>query len=118
MGEFTRLLGEAEKSERETKNLYQRLSEYQDYARRIGILDAELSRLELLNGNLEEDNKNMRLKYAAQIAAENREEHFQLLIAEKYCLVAHSIWFPLHFVGCGPSAIGPTPFSRPVWYLC
>jgi hypothetical protein len=48
-------------------SLLKKIEEYQDYAKRISILGAELDRLSSLNKGLEEDNKTMRLKYANNI---------------------------------------------------
>lgn len=47
-----RLLAEVEKSERESVNLIKRIEEYQDYAKRIHILGAEIDRLNGLNHGL------------------------------------------------------------------
>ena len=38
-----------QKSEQETRNLYRQIEEYQDYARRIHILGAEIDRLKAEN---------------------------------------------------------------------
>ena len=72
MKEFNRLLDAVEQSFKESLSLGQKIEEYQDYARRIHILGAELDRLTQLNRGLEEDNKTMRLKYATQMNIEKR----------------------------------------------
>ena len=56
----------------------QKIEEYQDYARRIHILGAELDRLSQINKGLEDDNKAMRLKYANNINFEKKEEEMTL----------------------------------------
>ena len=56
----------------------QKIEEYQDYARRIHILGAELDRLSQINKGLEDDNKAMRLKYANNINFEKKEEEVTL----------------------------------------
>lgn len=43
--DFNRILTEVQNSEQETKNLARQIEEYQDYARRIHILGAEIDRL-------------------------------------------------------------------------
>lgn len=43
--DFNRILIEVQNSEQETKNLARQIEEYQDYARRIHILGAEIDRL-------------------------------------------------------------------------
>jgi cell shape-determining protein MreC len=58
--------------------LAKKIEEYQDYARRIHILGAELDRLTHINKGLEEDNKAMRLKYSTNINFEKREEEMAL----------------------------------------
>jgi hypothetical protein len=68
MKEFNRLLEAVEQSFKETAALAERINEYQDYARRIHILGAELDRLNQINKGLEEDNKTMRLKYSSNIS--------------------------------------------------
>lgn len=74
MKEFNRLLDAVEQSFKESLVLGQKIEEYQDYARRIHILGAELDRLTQLNKGLEEDNKTMRLKYSNSINIEKREQ--------------------------------------------
>jgi hypothetical protein len=65
-------------SEQETKNLARQIEEYQDYARRIHILGAEIDRLRAENKNFDEDVKKMRLKYADGINYEKKEEAYCL----------------------------------------
>lgn len=74
MKEFNRLLEAFEQSYKESAGLTQKIEEYQDYARRIHILGAELDRLAHINKGLEEDNKAMRLKYSNNINFEKKEE--------------------------------------------
>lgn len=59
--------------------MIQRIEEYQDYAKRIHILGAELDRLSQINKGLEEDNKTMRLKYANNMNFERKEADFNLM---------------------------------------
>jgi flagellar biosynthesis chaperone FliJ len=79
MKEFNRLLDSVQQSFQESLSLGQKIEEYQDYARRIHILGAELDRLTQLNRGLEEDNKTMRLKYSNSMNIEKREQEFNLL---------------------------------------
>ncbi len=74
MTEYKRLLEEAQKSYQESQGYLAKIEEYQDYARRIHILSAEIDRLTGINKGLEDDNKAMRLKYATQIEAEKHEQ--------------------------------------------
>lgn len=53
MKEFNRLLEAAQKSIEETNILSKRIEEYQDYAKRIHILGAEMDRLNQINKGLE-----------------------------------------------------------------
>lgn len=78
MKEFNRLLEAAEKSIEETNILSKRIEQYQDYAKRIHILGAEMDRLNQINKGLEEDNKTMRLKYASNINFEKKEQDLSL----------------------------------------
>jgi hypothetical protein len=64
MKEFARLLESVEQSYKESAMLSQKIDEYQEYARRIHILGAEMDRLNQLNKGLEDDNKAIRLKYS------------------------------------------------------
>jgi predicted RNase H-like nuclease (RuvC/YqgF family) len=64
---------EVQASEQETKNLTRQIEEYQDYARRIHILGAEIDRLRAENKNFDEDIKRMRLKYSEGINNEKKE---------------------------------------------
>jgi hypothetical protein len=52
MKEFNRLLDAVEQSFKESLALGQQIEEYQDYARRIHILGAEMDRLSQLNKGL------------------------------------------------------------------
>lgn len=72
--DYNRLLSAAQRSEQESAKLIRQIEEYQDYARRITILDAEIDRLRAENKGLDEDIKRMRLKYADSINNEKREE--------------------------------------------
>ena len=54
------------------------IEEYQDYARRIHILGAEIDRLRAENKNYDEDIKKMRLKYSDAINYEKKEEAYGL----------------------------------------
>jgi hypothetical protein len=78
MKEYNRLLEAVQQSCEETKALSQRIEEYQDYAKRIHILGAEMDRLTQINRGLEEDNKTMRLKYANNINFERKEQEFNM----------------------------------------
>jgi len=78
MKEFNRLLEACQKSIEETNVLNKRIEEYQDYAKRIHILGAEMDRLNQINKGLEEDNKTMRLKYANNINFEKKEQELNL----------------------------------------
>lgn len=51
--EFKRLLEIVQRSENESKELGLRIDEYQDYARRINILGAEIDRLQATNKALD-----------------------------------------------------------------
>ena len=66
--EFNRLLIEVQKGEQENVMLINKIEEYQDYAKRISILGAEIDRLTMENKSLDEDAKRMRLKYSDNIA--------------------------------------------------
>ena len=79
MNEFNRLLQAVQNSCDETVALSQRIEEYQDYAKRIHILGAEVDRLNQLNKGLEEDNKTMRLKYSSNMNFERKEADFSLM---------------------------------------
>jgi uncharacterized protein YfaS (alpha-2-macroglobulin family) len=79
MKEFNRLLEAAQKSIEETNILSKRIEEYQDYAKRIHILGAEMDRLNQINKGLEEDNKTMRLKYSDNINFEKKEQEISLM---------------------------------------
>ena len=76
------MVGEVERSEQETLKLQQQIEEYQDYARRIHILGAEIDRLQSDNRSLDEDAKRIRLKYADHINFDKREQasHLRLVL--------------------------------------
>lgn len=79
MKEFNRLLEAAQQSIEETNMLSKRIEEYQDYAKRIHILGAEMDRLNQINKSLEDDNKTMRLKYSNNINFEKKEQELSLM---------------------------------------
>lgn len=56
-----------------------KIEEYQDYARRIHILGAEIDRLQNLNKLAEEDNKKMRLRYADGLSIDKKIEDFSFM---------------------------------------
>lgn len=64
----------------------QEITQFQDYARRIQILSAEIDRLTGENRGLEEDLQRLRLKYADNIAMDLKMENicvsFVLLMVE------------------------------------
>lgn len=66
--------------------LEQEITQFQDYARRIQILSAEIDRLQGENRGLEEDLQKLRLKYADNIAMDLKMENicvsFVLLMVE------------------------------------
>ena len=66
--DYNRLLAAVQNSEQESLKLARQIDEYQDYARRINILDAELDRLKAENKALDDDIKRLRLKYAEGIS--------------------------------------------------
>lgn len=53
-----------------------RIDEYQDYARRIHILGAEIDRLRAENQAYDEDARKIRLKFANGFSNEKRQEDF------------------------------------------
>lgn len=59
--------------------LEQEVNKYQDYAKRIMILSAEIDRLVGENRGLEDDIKRIRLRYADQIAGETKHESLCLM---------------------------------------
>ena len=76
-----RLLSEAEKSEKENQTLIQRIDQYQDYAKRIHILGAEIDRLMLTNQNLDSTLGVYRLKIADMSTLEKRlQEQLGLMV--------------------------------------
>ena len=63
----------------ETDSLIERIEAYQDYAKRIHILGAEMDRLNEINPKLQEANKSMRLNYANNMNFERKEQEFSLM---------------------------------------
>jgi len=59
--------------------LVKKVEEYQDYAKRIHILGAEIDRLRAENKAYDEDARRIRLKFADGLAHEKRVEDFNLL---------------------------------------
>jgi len=57
----------------------QRIDEYQDYAKRIHILGAEIDRLRAENKAFDEDARRIRLKFADGLSHEKRQEDFNFL---------------------------------------
>ena len=72
--EFGRILEEATRSEEATISMGRQIEEYQDYAKRIHILGAEIDKLQADNRSLDEDAKRLRLKYADNINFDKKEE--------------------------------------------
>jgi hypothetical protein len=56
-----------------------KIQEYQDYARRIHILGAEIDRLRMENKVLDEDARKMRWKYADGLTEEQRQQSFSVI---------------------------------------
>lgn len=56
-----------------------RIDEYQDYARRIHILGAEIDRLTAENKSYDEDARRIRLKYADGLSHEKRLEDINFI---------------------------------------
>lgn len=59
--------------------MVKKIEEYQDYAKRIHILGAEIDRLRIENKAFDEDAKRIRLKFADGIAMEKKHEDFALM---------------------------------------
>lgn len=59
--------------------MVKKVEEYQDYAKRIHILGAEIDRLRAENKAYDEDARRIRLKFADGLAHEKRLEDFSLL---------------------------------------
>ncbi len=59
--------------------MVKKVEEYQDYAKRIHILGAEIDRLRAENKAYDEDARRIRLKFADGLAHEKRVEDFNLL---------------------------------------
>ena len=59
--------------------LVQKIEEYQDYAKRIHILGAEIDRLRAENKAFDEDARRIRLKFSDGLASEKKQEDFNLL---------------------------------------
>lgn len=64
---------DAQRSDQETVMLVRKVEEYQDYARRIEILGAEIDRLRAENKAYDEDAKRIRLKFADGLNMEKRQ---------------------------------------------
>ena len=58
--------------------LLKKVKQYQNYAKKISILGAELDRLSSLNKGLQEDNKTMRVKYANNMNIEMKEQDMNM----------------------------------------
>ena len=80
--DYNRLLAAVQNSEQESLKLARQIDEYQDYARRINILDAELDRLKAENKTLDDDIKRLRLKYAEGINYEKIQEAYQMKVVQ------------------------------------
>lgn len=78
--EFKRLLNEVIKSENESKTMSSKIEEYQDYAKRIHILSAEIDRLQAENKAYDDDARRIRLKFADGLAQEKKQEDFNLMV--------------------------------------
>lgn len=72
--ELERFLGLINGQEQKARALEQEIVQYQDYAKRIHILGAEIDRITGENRGLEEDIKKLRLRYADNISAEKKHE--------------------------------------------
>lgn len=59
--------------------LVQKIEEYQDYAKRIHILGAEIDRLRAENKAFDEDARRIRLKFSDGLAHEKKQEDFNFL---------------------------------------
>ena len=71
-------MGEVERSEKDTVALLRQIEEYQDYARRIHILGAEIDRMQSENKELDQDAKRLRLKYSENINFDKKQEAMNL----------------------------------------
>jgi hypothetical protein len=58
----------------------QKIDEYQDYARRIHILGAEIDRLQAENKAFDEDAKRIRLKFADGLSQEKKQQDFNFVM--------------------------------------
>ena len=56
-----------------------KIEEYQDYAKRIHILGAEIDRLQAENKAYDEDARRIRLKFADGLSHEKKEEDFNFM---------------------------------------
>ena len=85
-GELQRFVEIVSQHEQKARQLEQEITQFQDYARRIQILSAEIDRIQGENRGLEEDLQKIRLKYADHIAADLKMESicvsFVLLMVE------------------------------------
>ena len=59
--------------------MVKKIEEYQDYARRIHILNAEIDRLRTENKAFDDEIRRIRLKYADGIAQEKKQEDFNFM---------------------------------------
>lgn len=57
-----------------------KIEEYQDYAKRIHILGAEIDRLQAENKAYDEDARRIRLKFADGLSMEKREQDFNFMM--------------------------------------
>lgn len=60
------------RSQQETEMFNKKVDEYQDYAKRIHILGAEIDRLRAENKAYDEDARRMRLRYADGLAIDKK----------------------------------------------
>lgn len=73
-------MAEATRSENESKAMTNKIEEYQDYAKRIHILGAEIDRLQAENKAYDEDARRIRLKFADGLSMEKREQDFNFMM--------------------------------------
>lgn len=57
-----------------------KIEEYQDYAKRIHILSAEIDRLQAENKAYDEDARRIRLKFADGMASEKKQEDINFMM--------------------------------------
>mgnify|MGYP000971767812 CR=1 FL=1 len=72
MNELERYVGILNENDEKTSELQEEIKQYEDYAKRINILSAEIDRLTSENLGLDEDSRRIRLKFAGQISGEMR----------------------------------------------